>query len=107
MGQHLSCHKGGDPTLILEAVADYRLWIWHAYFVRLNNVLYYSPLFNDLLNGVALVIEFTVNDHPYHMGYYRQWYIPKVANFHEDAQHAARPETGSLCTTSRGCWERR
>ena len=34
------------------------------------NVLYSSPLFNDPLNGVAPVIEFTVNGNPYHMVYY-------------------------------------
>ena len=74
-GQHLSGHKGGGPTLILEAVADYRLWIWHAYFGVAGsnnelNVLYSSPLFDDILNGVAPAIDFTVNGNAYHMGYY-------------------------------------
>ncbi|XP_047961411.1 uncharacterized protein LOC125206166 [Salvia hispanica] len=73
-GQHLSGDKGDGPTLILEAVADYRLGIWHAYFGAAGsnndlNVLYSSPHFKDLLDGVAL-IDFTINDHPYHMGYY-------------------------------------
>ena len=49
--------------------------IWHAYFGVDGsnndlNVLYSSPLFNNVLNGVALVIDFTVNGNPYHMGYY-------------------------------------
>ncbi|GKB01931.1 protein arginine N-methyltransferase 1.6, partial [Tanacetum coccineum] len=42
------------PTLMLEAVADKKLWIWHAYFgvPRANNnlnALYGSPLFDDEL----------------------------------------------------------
>ncbi|GJR29288.1 DNA-directed DNA polymerase [Tanacetum coccineum] len=40
------------PTIMLEAVADQRLWIWHAYFGVPGanndlNVLYGSPLFDD------------------------------------------------------------
>nr|GEW83037.1 hypothetical protein [Tanacetum cinerariifolium] len=46
------------PTLILEAVADQKLWIWHAYFgvSRENidlNVLYGFTLFDDLLADKA------------------------------------------------------
>ncbi|GJR57649.1 ALP1-like protein [Tanacetum coccineum] len=42
------------PTIILEAVASYDLWIWHAFFrvAGANNditVLHHSPLFDDLL----------------------------------------------------------
>ncbi|GKA40932.1 ALP1-like protein [Tanacetum coccineum] len=46
------------PTIMLEAVADQRLWIWHAYFGVPGanndlNVLYGSSLFDDELAGTA------------------------------------------------------
>ncbi|XP_024164513.1 uncharacterized protein LOC112171583 [Rosa chinensis] len=49
---HFTGYKG-KPTIILEAVASYDAWIWHAYFGlpgSLNdiNVLGMSPLFNEI-----------------------------------------------------------
>ncbi|XP_024190314.1 uncharacterized protein LOC112194298 [Rosa chinensis] len=46
----------GKPTIILEAVASYDTWMWHAFFRlpgSLNdiNVLGCSPLFNDVCTG--------------------------------------------------------
>nr|GEX32211.1 protein ALP1-like [Tanacetum cinerariifolium] len=69
---------GGDkkyPTLMLEAVASYDLWIWHAFFgvAGANNdltVLNHSPLFDDLLDGIALVVPFEVNGVTIKKGYY-------------------------------------
>ncbi|KAL1559881.1 protein ALP1-like [Salvia divinorum] len=74
-GQYVSGHKGTHPTLILEAVADYRLWIWHAYFGAAGsnndlNVLNSSHLFNDVLKGKAPAINFTANGRQYRMRYY-------------------------------------
>ncbi|KAL5806110.1 hypothetical protein ACOSQ4_028843 [Xanthoceras sorbifolium] len=45
--------RSGSPTIILEAVADYDLWIWHAYFGLPGsnndiNVLEASHLFSNL-----------------------------------------------------------
>ncbi|XP_019240160.1 PREDICTED: uncharacterized protein LOC109220152 [Nicotiana attenuata] len=45
--------RSGSPTIILEVVADYDLWIWHAYFGMPDtnndiNVLESSHLFSDL-----------------------------------------------------------
>ncbi|GJT48711.1 ALP1-like protein isoform X1 [Tanacetum coccineum] len=56
------------PTIMLEVVADQRLWIWHAYFgVRgANNdlnVLYGFPLFDDELADTAPECSFVVNGH--------------------------------------------
>ncbi|XP_047978675.1 uncharacterized protein LOC125220556 [Salvia hispanica] len=61
--------------MILEAVADHRLWIWHAYFgvAGSNNdikVLNSSTLFADQCMGRSPAIEFTANGRRYHMGYY-------------------------------------
>jgi hypothetical protein len=64
-----------NPTLILEAVASDDLWIWHAFFGMpgsLNdiNVLDRSPLFDNLAEGRAPEVKFSVNGHDYTMGYY-------------------------------------
>ncbi|XP_020271530.1 uncharacterized protein LOC109846695 [Asparagus officinalis] len=45
--------RSGSPTIILEAVADYDLWIWHAYFGMPGtnndiNVLESSNIFSNL-----------------------------------------------------------
>lgn len=63
------------PTIILEAVASYDRWIWHAFFGVAGsnndiNVLNQSPLFIDVLRGEAPVVNFTVNGHEYNRGYY-------------------------------------
>ena len=63
------------PTLMLEAVADQRLWIWHAYFGVPGgnndlNVLYGSPLFDAELAGTAPLCPFEVNGHTYDKDYY-------------------------------------
>ena len=62
-------------TIILEAVADYDLWIWHAYFglPRSNNdinVLESSHLFSNLAEGIAPPANYTINGKEYNMGYY-------------------------------------
>ncbi|XP_047975462.1 uncharacterized protein LOC125217928 [Salvia hispanica] len=73
--QFTSGYKGGHPTMILEAVADHRLWIWHAYFSVVGsnndiNVLNSSTLFADQCRGRGPAIEFTANGRRHHMGYY-------------------------------------
>ncbi|XP_020242995.1 uncharacterized protein LOC109821221 [Asparagus officinalis] len=62
-------------TIILEAVASYDLWIWHAYFGlpgALNdiNVLERSSVFSQLAEGHGPTVNFTVNGHEYTIGYY-------------------------------------
>ncbi|GJV97280.1 ALP1-like protein [Tanacetum coccineum] len=54
------------PTILLEAVASYDLWILHAFFrvAGANNdltVLNNSPLFDDLLDGIDPVAPFECN----------------------------------------------
>ncbi|GJY73074.1 zinc finger, CCHC-type containing protein [Tanacetum coccineum] len=63
------------PTLMLEAVADQRLWIWHAYFGVPGanndlNVLYGSPLFYNEIADIAQECPFIVNGHTYRKCYY-------------------------------------
>ncbi|XP_038707268.1 putative nuclease HARBI1 [Tripterygium wilfordii] len=64
-----------EPTLILEAIASYDLWIWHAFFGMpgaLNdiNVLDRSNVFSELTQGRAPAVNFHVNGNQYSMGYY-------------------------------------
>jgi hypothetical protein len=64
-----------EPTIILEAVASYDLWFWHAFFGMPGcnndlNVLNRSNLFNNLLDGRAPAANYSINNHNYHMGYY-------------------------------------
>jgi hypothetical protein len=72
-GQYRGHHK--KPTIILEAVASYDLWIWHAFFGTPGscndvNVLHRSPVFDNLARGSAPEVHFTVNGNEYNMGYY-------------------------------------
>ncbi|GJX57912.1 ALP1-like protein [Tanacetum coccineum] len=66
---------GSNPFILLEAVASRDLWIWHAFFGVDGsnndiNVLYQSPLFNDLKTGRAPKIPFVANGVSYPYGYY-------------------------------------
>ncbi|GJT31199.1 ALP1-like protein [Tanacetum coccineum] len=63
------------PTLMLEVVADQKLWIWHAYFGVPGanndlNVLYGSLLFDAEIADIAPECPFVVNGHTYRKGYY-------------------------------------
>ena len=76
-----------EPTIILEAVASYDLWIWHAFFglPRSNNdinVFERSHIFSDLAEGCALVVHYSINGQNYTMGYYlADGIYPKWATF--------------------------
>ncbi|XP_022018436.1 uncharacterized protein LOC110918428 isoform X1 [Helianthus annuus] len=64
-----------EPTIILEAVASYDLWIWYAFFGMPGshndiNVLERSFVFTELAQGRAPPVNYTVNGHDYTMGYY-------------------------------------
>ncbi|XP_013613948.1 PREDICTED: uncharacterized protein LOC106320127 [Brassica oleracea var. oleracea] len=77
----------GKPTIVLEAVASYDLWIWHAFFGApgtLNdlNILDRSPVFDDIINGNAPQVNFCVNGREYNLAYYlTDGIYPKWATF--------------------------
>jgi len=78
-----SIHQGDikHPTIILEAVASYDRWIWHAFFGVAGsnndiNVLNQSPLFTNLVRGEAPIVNFTVNGHQYDKGYLSVFVLP-------------------------------
>lgn len=61
-------YKGKEkkPTVVLEAWAYSRLWIWHCHFGSpgsLNdiNILDQSPIFDNLLRGEAPRVEYVLN----------------------------------------------
>ncbi|GJU55951.1 ALP1-like protein isoform X1 [Tanacetum coccineum] len=65
-GQYVKRDHGPNPFILLEAVASQDLWKWHAFFGVAGsnndiNVLYQSPLFNDLKTGRAPEIPFVAN----------------------------------------------
>jgi len=67
--------KEKRPTIILEAVASYDLWIWHAVFGMPGshidlNVVERSHLFNDLAHGKSTPVSFTIGQNTYNHGYY-------------------------------------
>ena len=73
-GQYSRGDKAG-PTIVLEAVASYDLWIWHAFFGTPGtcndiNVLDRSPVFDDIFQGRAPPVKYTVNGNEYELGYY-------------------------------------
>ncbi|XP_071694284.1 protein ALP1-like [Rutidosis leptorrhynchoides] len=66
-------HK--KPTIMLEAVASYDLWIWHAFFGMTGsnndiNVLNQSYVFDKLKKGTSPLAPFEVNGNQYTKGYY-------------------------------------
>ncbi|GJW60908.1 ALP1-like protein isoform X1 [Tanacetum coccineum] len=59
----------------LKPLTSHDLWIWHAFFGVAGsnndiNVLYQSPIFNDLKSGRAPEIPFVANGINYPSGYY-------------------------------------
>ncbi|XP_008229162.1 PREDICTED: uncharacterized protein LOC103328543 [Prunus mume] len=67
--------KDGLGRQGLSSVASYDTWIWHAFFEAAGsnndiNILARSPLFNDVVHGVAPHVEYIVNGNQYHLGYY-------------------------------------
>ncbi|KAI5313949.1 hypothetical protein L3X38_043125 [Prunus dulcis] len=64
-----------QKSIILEAVAGFDTWVWHAFFGVAGsqndlNVLGQSPVFNYVLRGEAPNITYEINNTIYHNGYY-------------------------------------
>ncbi|XP_048635061.1 putative nuclease HARBI1 [Brassica napus] len=88
----------GKPTIVLEAVASFDLWIWHAFFGppgTLNdiNVLDRSPVFDDIIQGHAPAVTYYVNGREYHLAYYlTDGIYPKWATFIQSIREPQGPK---------------
>ncbi|XP_070677847.1 uncharacterized protein [Malus domestica] len=72
-GQFKCLHN--KSTIVLEAVASYDTWIWHAFFGAPGsnndiNVLWSSSLFDNVVNGWVPEFRYKVNGNRYELGYY-------------------------------------
>ncbi|XP_020409151.1 uncharacterized protein LOC109946257 [Prunus persica] len=68
-------NRKGQKSIILEAVAGFDTWVWHAFFGVSGsqndlNALGQSPVFNDVLRGEGPNITYHINNTIYHNGYY-------------------------------------
>ena len=97
------------PTIILEAVADYDLWIWHAYFGMPGsnndiNVLESSPLFANLANGIAPPANYTILGKNYNMGYYlADGIYPKWSTLVQTIHEPRGPKKKLFASTQESC----
>ncbi|KAL0005283.1 hypothetical protein SO802_012844 [Lithocarpus litseifolius] len=69
------CGHIREPTIILEAVASYDLWIWHSFFGlpwsnNDINVLKRSYVFSELAEGRAPAVNYSINGYDYTIRYY-------------------------------------
>jgi hypothetical protein len=93
--------------MILEAVAGYDLWIWHAFFGMPGtnndlNVLHRSPVFDPLRNGTMPPVHFTINGTTYNFGYYLvDGIYPNWPTFVKAIRHAFLRKKGSLHNQAR------
>ena len=91
--------RSGSPTIILEAVADYDLWIWHAYFGLLGsnndiNVLDSSHLFYNLTQGIAPPAHYVIQGKEYNKSYYlANGIYPKWSTIVQTIQEPRTPKT--------------
>ncbi|XP_021802429.1 uncharacterized protein LOC110746511, partial [Prunus avium] len=68
-------NRKGQKSIILEAVAGFDTWVWHAFFGVAEsqndlNVLGQSLVFNDVLRGEAPNVTYEINNTVYQNGYY-------------------------------------
>ncbi|BFG41905.1 hypothetical protein CerSpe_281790 [Prunus speciosa] len=68
-------NRKGQKSIILEAVASFDTWVWHAFFGVAGsqndlNVLGQSPVFNNVLRGHSPQITYQINNTVYSGAYY-------------------------------------
>ncbi|XP_004292547.1 PREDICTED: uncharacterized protein LOC101296636 [Fragaria vesca subsp. vesca] len=95
-------------TIIIEAIASYDTWIWHAFFGMPGacndlNVLAKSPLFDELTAGRAPKIQFQVNNKVHKLGYYLVDRIyPRWATFVKTIPNPTRPKEITFAKAQEG-----
>ncbi|CAL8088509.1 unnamed protein product [Prunus armeniaca] len=68
-------NRKGQKSIILEAVASFDCWVWHAFFGVAGsqydlNVLGQSPVFNEVLRGHSPQVTYQINNTVYSGAYY-------------------------------------
>ncbi|VVA31772.1 Hypothetical predicted protein, partial [Prunus dulcis] len=81
-----------QKSIILEAVAGFDTWVWHAFFGVAGsqndlNVLGQSPVFNDVLRGEAPNITYEINNTIYHGYYLADGIYPRWTTFVKTIPH--------------------
>lgn len=101
--------RSGSPTIILEAVADHELWIWHAFFGLPGsnndiNVLSKSHLFSNLANDVAPPANYVIQGKEYTMGYYlADGIYPKWATLVQTIHKPKSPKQQHFAARQESC----
>ena len=101
--------KEKKPTIILEAVADSDLWIWHAFFGMPGscndlNVVDNSPLIGDIFAGrFPPAFKYTVNGRERTRAYYlADGIYPKWGIFLQSFKQPLTQKKGVLCEETGG-----
>ncbi|CAL2279866.1 unnamed protein product [Prunus armeniaca] len=68
-------NRKGQKSIILEAVASFDCWVWHAFFGVAGsqndlNVLGQSPVFDEVLRGHSPQVTYQINNTIYSGAYY-------------------------------------
>lgn len=87
----------GSSTIIPEAIVDYDIWTWHAYFCCLpvsnndTNVLKASHLFANLIEGIAPPTHYVIQGKEHNILF--NWcYIPKKVNSYPKISQSTQSE---------------
>ncbi|XP_021821639.1 protein ALP1-like isoform X2 [Prunus avium] len=101
-------NRKAQKSIILEAVAGFDTWVWHAFFGFAGsqndlNVLGQSPVFNEVLRGEAPNITYQINNIVYQNGYYLADDIyPRWTTFVKSIPHPRSQEQKLFATYQEG-----
>ncbi|XP_021824033.1 protein ALP1-like [Prunus avium] len=101
-------NRKGQKSIILEAVAGFDTWVWHAFFGVAGsqndlNVLGQSPVFNDVLRGEAPNITYQINNTVYQNGYYlADGIYPRWTTFVKSIPHPRSQKQNFFATYQKG-----
>ncbi|XP_021811714.1 protein ALP1-like [Prunus avium] len=101
-------NRKGQKSIILEAVASFDTWVWHAFFEVAGsqndlNVLGQSPVFNDVLRGEAPNITYQINNTVYQNGYYlADGIYPRWTTFVKSILHPRSQKQNFFATYQEG-----